>query len=115
MSRGAASSGSRIRPPGPPALSDASTLGVACINVGMQNEHRYGNKQDEKVDVLAGWVREWLNVLGEGEDVVVGINELHPTIATKLVELLCGGADAVNVGVFTHYSNTLLWRACVCV
>ena len=109
MSRGAASSGPRLRPPGRPDLpSDASTLGVSWINVGMLNEQI----QDAKVAELAGWVKEWLN---EWEDAVVGINELHPTIATKLVKRLEVGADAFNVGIATSDSNSLLWHVCVCV
>jgi hypothetical protein len=101
------SNSSRARVPGKAdLLSDASSLGAICINVGMTNEDSYGLEQDAKVQQLADWLTQWLN----GGAAVVGINELHPTIAKKLAARL----GAFHAGIATDETNSLVWTVCVC-
>ena len=87
-------------------------LGVSCLNVGMLNEGCFGQKQDEKVVTLAGWVCTWLNEAYHGEWAVVGLNELHPSIAQKLRNLL---QRDFHLGMASCDSNHLIWHVCVCV
>ena len=58
---------------------DASTLTATAFNVGMIGEDSFETQQ--KVKQLARWVIEWLEGTGGA---VVGLNEIHPTIARKL-------------------------------
>ena len=92
---GDASSSTRARPP------DAPTLGVTAFNVGMIQAHAFKKEQDEKVAELAGHVKQWLK---EGP-AVVGLNEIHPSIAQKLVDEL--QQQQLNVGIATDDSNSL--------
>ena len=96
MERGDASSSTRARPP------DASTLGVAAFNVGMIQAHAFEKLQDKKVAELAGHVKTWLE---EGA-VVVGLNEIQPKIAQKLVEKL--ERQQLDVDIATDDSDSLL-------
>ena len=89
------------------ASADASTLGVTAFNVGMLDEKAFGSKQNSKVSDLAELVCRWL-ALDHGPANVVGLNEIAPSIAQKLVEKLQG--KGLDVGFATHESNTLLWR-----
>ena len=75
------------------ATADASTLGVTA----------FGRMQDEKVAELARYVEQWLQL--EDGPAVVGLNEVAPTIAQKVVEKL-----ELEVGIATHDSNSVLWR-----
>ena len=87
-----------LRPP------DASTLVVTALNVGMIHADSFVRRQDDLVAALAGHVEKWLE---EGPG-VVGLNEIHPIIARKLVEKL--GREQLDVGIATDDSNSLLWR-----
>ena len=60
---------------------DASTLVATAFNVGMINPDSFGKMQDDKVRQLAGHVAKWL----EQGPAVVGLNEIAPSIAVKLV------------------------------
>ena len=79
---------------------DASTLGVTAFNVGMMQANAFGQKQEAKVAELARHVETWL----EDGPAVVGLNEIHPTIAMMLEMLL---ALRVDVGIATLDSNSL--------
>ena len=96
MERGDAST--RTHPP------DASTLGVTAFNVGMLQAISFAQTQDEKVAELAGHVKRWL----EEGPAVVGLNEIAPSIAKKLVEKL--KEQKLDVDIATSDSNSLLWR-----
>ena len=87
------------RPLGRPA--DASTLGVTAFNVGMIHANAFFKTQGSKVAELAGYVERWL----EEGPAVVGLNEIHRDIVTKLLDKL-----KFNVGFAFHESNCLLWR-----
>ena len=82
---------------------DASTLMATALNVGMPQEESFRGTQLQKVSKLARIVQEWLR---EPVPAVVGLNELHPTIANKLMEEL-----PMTIDVATHGTNSLLWRA----
>ena len=90
---------------GPDPDPDASTLGTTAFNVGMIVQDAVGNLQDTKVAELAGHVQSWLEI---AEIAVVGLNEIHPSIAKKLVKEL--GQRQLDVGIATHDSDSLLWR-----
>jgi hypothetical protein len=87
-----------LRPP------DASTLVVTALNVGMIHRDSFTRQQDHLVAALAGHVEKWL----EEGPAVVGLNEIHPIIARKLVRQL--GRQQLDVGIATNDSNSLLWR-----
>ena len=49
---------------GPRRTLDASTLGAACVNVGMIAEDAFSSKkglQEKKIEELAGIVMHWLS------------------------------------------------------
>ena len=97
--------------PGASTPADASTLGtltVTALNVGMIQEDAYRSSQGVKVKKLAGHVLGWLDGPGAA---VVGLNEIHPTIAGELMRLLQQLAQAMGVQIATSESNSLLWRA----
>ena len=85
------------RPLGRPA--DASTLGVTAYNVGMIQANAFIKTQGSLVTKLAGYVESWL----EEGPAVVGLNEIHRDIVTKLHRKL-----KVNVDIAIHESNCLL-------
>ena len=85
---------------------EASTLAVTAFNVGMLQPNCYGRSQDAKVNELAAHVKSWLNT---DVPACVGINEIDPGIATKLVEKLRDKQN-VDVAIATNESNILLWR-----
>ena len=87
-------------------LADASTLGVSCLNVGMLQENAFGKRQQQKVQELAGSVQRWL-IEGDGP-AVVGLNEIHPSIADKVEDEL----HMLGLGVqkATNDSDALFWR-----
>ena len=60
--------------------------------------------QDKEVAELAGHVKKWLEEGGA----VVGLNEIHPTIAEKLVKEL--KRQQLVVDIDTDASNSLLRR-----
>ena len=93
----------RASPPPP----DASTLGVTvtAYNVGMIQADAFGKKQPSMVATLADYVVNWLNVEGPA---VVGLNEIAPSMAKKLVEKL--ERQKLDVGIATSDSNSFLWR-----
>ena len=72
-----------LRGDGPP---DASTLGVSALNVGMPEEHSFLKKQDKKVADLADIIEQWFDDMPG--PAVVGLNEIAPGIANKLVAAL---------------------------
>ena len=89
---------------GGPDHPDASTLGVTALNVGMPQARNFLSTQDDKVVELAARVQEWL----ENGPAVVGLNEIHPDIAEKLVNEL--RRKKVDMDIATHDSNSVLWR-----
>ena len=94
----------RLRHASPLARSpDASTLWVTAFNAGMPQADCFINSQDAKVAMLAGFVEEWL----DDELAVVGLNEIHSSIAQKLEQAL---APKFNVGIYSDGTNSLLWR-----
>ena len=84
---------------------DASTLGATCWNVGMIDPFSFAKTQESKVAELAGHVNKWL----QDGPAVVGINEIHPTIANYLVQCL-RAHHGLAVGIATNDSDSLLWR-----
>ena len=88
------------------ATADASMLGATAFNVGMITDHAFKNTQDQKVAELAGHVEQWLVL--DGGPAVVGLNEIAPNIAQKLVARL--KRQGLDVEIATHESNSLLWR-----
>ena len=84
---------------------DASTLGVTAFNVGMIDPKAFAKTQYDKVAELATHVKSWLD---SEELAVVGLNEIAPSIAEKLVEEL--ERRKLDVGIATSESNSLLWR-----
>ena len=95
----------RLRNVSPLACSlDASTLRVTAFSVGMPQANSFSSQsQDAKVAMLAGFVEEWLD---DGL-AVVGIDEIHSSIAQKLEQAL---APKFNVGIYSDSTNSLLWR-----
>ena len=73
----------------------------------MIDSFSFASKQHGKVVELAGSVYKWL----QDGPAVVGLNEIHPTIAQALVECL-QDHHGLAVGNATHDSDTLLWRTC---
>ena len=65
----------------------------------------FAKTQESKVAELAGHVHKWL----QDGPAVVGINEIHPTIARYLVQCL-QAHHGLAVGIATNDSNSLLWR-----
>ena len=84
----------------------ALALKVTAFNVGMiqADAHTSKNQQEEKIKTLAELVKEWLR---EG-NAVVGLNEIHLSIAEKLVEQL----QHRDVEVEKAFNDTdcLLWQ-----
>jgi len=92
----------------PPANPDASTLGVTTLNCGMIAENAFTNKnkgQHEKLAQLANIVCGWL--LDSGPN-VVGLNEMHPELAAKVVADIRKKVPAVKHESLD--SDTLIWR-----
>ena len=79
-------------------------LGTA-LQVGMLQADSFKHQQGVLVAKLAGHIKGWLDGPGAA---VVGLNEIHPTIARKLEQKL---AQTMGVQLATSYSNSLLWRA----
>ena len=89
-------------------LPDASTLTVTALNVGMHQEDSFKRTQGVLVAKLARYVQEWLDGPGAA---VVGLNEIHPTIAGKLMSELRQSPQRMDVQIATSGSNSLLWCA----
>ena len=97
--------------PGASTPADASTLGtltVTALNVGMKDEDSFKSIQGLQVARLAGIIMEWLEGPGAA---AVALNEIHSTIAEKVLRELQQKAPAMNIQKATSYSNSLLWRA----
>ena len=97
--------------PGASTPADASTLGtltVTALNVGMKEEDSFKSIQGSQVARLAGIIMEWLEGPGAA---AVALNEIHSTIAEKVLRELQQKAPAMNIQKATSYSNSLLWRA----
>ena len=97
--------------PGASTPADASTLGtltVTALNVGMMEEHSFRSQQGKLVGQLARHIKGWLGGPGAA---VVGLNEIHPTIAAKLMRELQQQAQTMDIQIATSLSNSLLWRA----
>ena len=97
--------------PGASTPADASTLGtltVTALNVGMKDEDSYKSSQGLQVARLAEIIMEWLAGSGAA---AVALNEIHSTIAEKVLRELQQKAPAMNIQKATSYSNSLLWRA----
>ena len=97
--------------PGASTPADASTLGtltVTALNVGMPEQDSSKSNQGSQVAHLAGTIMEWLEGPGAA---AVALNEIHSTIAEKVLRELQQKAPAMNIQKATSYSNSLLWRA----
>ena len=97
--------------PGASTPADASTLGtltVTALNVGMKEEDSFKSIQGSQVARLAGIIMKWLEGPGAA---AVALNEVHSTIAEKVLRELQQKAPAMNIQKATSYSNSLLWRA----
>ena len=97
--------------PGASTPADASTLGtltVTALNVGMKDEDSCKSSQGTKVAQLAEIIMEWLAGSGAA---AVALNEIHSTIAEKVLRVLQQNAPAMKIQKATSYSNSLLWRA----
>ena len=97
--------------PGASTPADASTLGtltVTALNVGMKEEDSFKSIQGSLRARLAGIIMKWLEGPGAA---AVALNEIHSTIAAKLLRELQQTAPAKNIPKATSYSNRLLWRA----
>ena len=88
--------------------STPGTLTVTALNVGMNSEDSSKYNQGERRRKLADIVMSWLNGPGAA---AVALNEIHSTIAEKLLRELQQKAPAMNIQKATSYSNSLLWRA----
>ena len=87
---------------------DASTLTVTSLNVGMNAEDSFKNRQGRLLTQLAGTIIQWL--AGQGA-AAVALNEIHSNIAEKLLRELRPQMPEWNIQKATSYSNSLLWRA----
>ena len=97
--------------PGASTPADASTLGtltVTALNVGMNQEGNFKSNQGSLLKRLAGDIMTWLDGPGAA---AVALNEIHSTIAAKLLRELQQKAPEKNIQKATSYSNSLLWRA----
>ena len=97
--------------PGASTPADASTLGtltVTALNVGMKEEDSFKSIQGSQVARLAGIIMKWLEGPGAA---AVALNEIHSTIAEKVLRELQQKAPAMNIQKATSYSHSLLWRA----
>ena len=97
--------------PGASTPADASTLGTltaTALNVGMNEEDSFKSSQGSQVAKLAGIIMKWLEGPGAA---AVALNEVHSTIAEKVLRELQQKAPAMNIQKATSYSNSLLWRA----
>ena len=97
--------------PGALTPTDASTLGtitVTALNVGMMEEHSFRSQQGKLVGQLARHIKGWLGGPGAA---VVGLNEIHPTIAVMLMKDLQQEGQTMDIDIATWQSNSLLWRA----
>ena len=96
--------------PGASTPADASTLGtltVTALNVGMMQADSFKSQQKALVARLARHVLGWLDGPGAA---VVGLNEIHSTIAEKL-KLKLVQLMMVRIQIATCESNSLVWRA----
>jgi len=75
----------------------------------MPEEHSFAEKRNDEVAIFAGIIARWLGDM-QGP-AVVGLNEIRfaPGIAIELVAAL--QARNLNVGMATHESNGIVWRA----
>ena len=78
------------------------------MNVGMNAEDSFKSRQGSLLRQLAGTIITWLH--GQGA-AAVALNEIHSTIAEKLLIELGRQAPKWNIQKATSLSNTLLWRA----
>ena len=97
--------------PGASTPADASTLGtltVTALNVGMMGEYSFKDDQGWMLAWLASIILRWLEGPGAA---AVALNEIHSTIAEKVLRELQQQAPAMKIQKATSYSNSLLWRA----
>ena len=97
--------------PGASTPADASTLGtltVTALNVGMNAEDSFKNRQSSQRRRLADIIMTWLDGPGAA---AVALNEIHSNIAEKLLKELQERAPAMKIQKATSLSNSLLWRA----
>ena len=97
--------------PGASTPADASTLGtltVTALNVGMKDEDSFTSIQGLQVARLAGIIMEWLEGPGAA---AAALNEIHSTIAEKVLRVLQQNAPAMKIQKAISNSNSLLWRA----
>ena len=97
--------------PGASTPADASTLStltVTALNVGMKEEDSFKSIQGSLRARLAGIIMKWLEGPGAA---AVALNEIHSTIAEKVLRVLQQNAPAMKIQKATSYSNSLLWRA----
>ena len=98
--------------PGASTPADASTLGtltVTALNVGMNQEESCKKRSQGSLRArLAGIIMKWLEGPGAA---AVALNEIHSTIAEKVLRVLQQNAPAMKIQKATSYSNSLLWCA----
>ena len=86
------------------SVPDSESLSVVAFNVGLIQQVAFKKTQDDKVRELGWFIGRWLRDHGVA---VVGLKEIHETIASKLkVELLRNHHD---VNVVTQDTNALVW------
>ena len=71
-------------------------LRMTALNVGMIDENCFKKEQDATIFELAAHVACWLQL--DDCPAIVGLNELAPQIAHKLVEQL----QHLNINIATH-------------
>ena len=87
------------------ASADASMLGATAFNVGMNASNSFAKHQDIQVGELADYVKGWLSL--DGQPSVVGLNELAPNIAQRLLTNLQN--QHVDIGIASYDTNHLVW------
>ena len=90
----------------------ASTFTVTSVNVGMNAEDSFKDRQGSQLTQLAANIIQWLDpwLAGQGA-AAVALNEIHSNIAEKLLQKLRPQRPEWDIQKATSLSNTLLWRA----
>ena len=78
------------------------------MNAGMIAEDSFKSDQSTRIKCPAGFIMRWLEGPGAA---AVALNEIHSSIAAKVLLVLQLIAPAMNIQQATSYSNSLLWRA----
>ena len=102
----AAFSGAPLPLPG--AMAAAATLAATAFNVGMPSENAFKATQALKIQQLTNWVIQWMQGPGGA---VVGLQEVHPDIAGKLLASLRSRVPDMKIESAVQSTNCALWRA----